>query len=129
MRSKLPAAERFEEWVVGEVLPTIRKTGGYGTSQAVPGDQVLVSCDIVSRHIQLLEEQLARKEKRRIQDQLADHQAMVRTLIEVTPLTDEEIARKLEQTIGSYMPEWVAWQRRKCGEETASPSDVDRSNT
>lgn len=30
MRSKLPAAEAFEEWVVGEVLPTIRKTGGYG---------------------------------------------------------------------------------------------------
>jgi anti-repressor protein len=30
MRSKLPAAERFEEWVVGEVLPSIRKTGAYG---------------------------------------------------------------------------------------------------
>lgn len=29
MRSKLPTAERFEEWVVGEVLPTIRRTGGY----------------------------------------------------------------------------------------------------
>lgn len=29
MRSKLPAAEQFEEWVVGEVLPAIRKTGGY----------------------------------------------------------------------------------------------------
>lgn len=30
MRSKLPAAERFEEWVVSEVLPQIRKTGSYG---------------------------------------------------------------------------------------------------
>lgn len=30
MRSKLPAAARFEEWVVGEVLPAIRKTGSYG---------------------------------------------------------------------------------------------------
>ncbi|WKN20798.1 Bro-N domain-containing protein [Azotobacter vinelandii] len=29
MRSKLPGAERFEEWVVGEVLPSIRKTGSY----------------------------------------------------------------------------------------------------
>ena len=29
MRSKLPEAESFEEWVVGEVLPSIRKTGGY----------------------------------------------------------------------------------------------------
>ena len=32
MRSKLPVAERFEEWVVGEVLPAIRKTGGYSTA-------------------------------------------------------------------------------------------------
>jgi prophage antirepressor-like protein len=29
MRSKMQAAERFEEWVVGEVLPSIRKTGSY----------------------------------------------------------------------------------------------------
>lgn len=29
MRSKLPEAEAFEEWVVGEVLPSIRKTGKY----------------------------------------------------------------------------------------------------
>lgn len=29
MRSKLPSAERFEEWVVSEVLPAIRRTGGY----------------------------------------------------------------------------------------------------
>ncbi|HLV16024.1 MAG TPA: BRO family protein [Pseudomonas sp.] len=29
MRSNLASAERFEEWVVGEVLPSIRKTGGY----------------------------------------------------------------------------------------------------
>jgi prophage antirepressor-like protein len=29
MRSQMPAAEAFEEWVVGEVLPIIRKTGSY----------------------------------------------------------------------------------------------------
>lgn len=31
MRSKLPAAEEFEEWVVGNVLPSIRKHGTYAT--------------------------------------------------------------------------------------------------
>lgn len=30
MRSNLPDAERFQDWVVEEVLPSIRKTGGYG---------------------------------------------------------------------------------------------------
>ena len=29
MKSKLPSAEKFESWVFDEVLPTIRKTGGY----------------------------------------------------------------------------------------------------
>lgn len=33
MKSKLPSAEKFEEWVVAEVLPTIRKTGGYLSQQ------------------------------------------------------------------------------------------------
>lgn len=35
LRSKLPSAERFEEWVVGEVLPSIRKTGSYGKQDLV----------------------------------------------------------------------------------------------
>ena len=31
MRSKVEGAERFQDWVTSEVLPTIRKTGGYAT--------------------------------------------------------------------------------------------------
>lgn len=42
MRSKLPAAERFEEWVVGEVLPSIRKTGSYGALSADLNDPALL---------------------------------------------------------------------------------------
>ncbi len=30
VRSKLPAAKKFEHWVFDEVLPEIRRTGGYG---------------------------------------------------------------------------------------------------
>ena len=33
--SKLPAAERFEKWVFDEVLPSILKTGGYGSQAAL----------------------------------------------------------------------------------------------
>lgn len=29
VKSQLPEAERFEKWVFDEVIPTIRKTGGY----------------------------------------------------------------------------------------------------
>ncbi|MEQ3658641.1 MAG: phage antirepressor KilAC domain-containing protein [Glaciecola sp.] len=36
MRSKMPEAEKFEDWVVSEVLPSIRKTGTYSTDFEVP---------------------------------------------------------------------------------------------
>lgn len=39
MRSKLPSAERFEEWVVGEVLPAIRKTGVRRYAGYIPVEQ------------------------------------------------------------------------------------------
>lgn len=32
MRSRLPDAEKFEDWVVGEVLPSIRRTGSYSVA-------------------------------------------------------------------------------------------------
>jgi len=36
MRSKLPTAECFEEWGVGEVLPSIRKNGEYPSNPSLP---------------------------------------------------------------------------------------------
>lgn len=33
MRSKLPQAEEFQEWVTSEVLPSIRKTGSYAYNE------------------------------------------------------------------------------------------------
>lgn len=38
LTSRKPEAKRFKRWVTGEVLPTIRKTGGYGkpTAPAIP---------------------------------------------------------------------------------------------
>lgn len=35
-RSKIPSAVKFQDWVFGEVLPTIRKTGSYGKTPAIP---------------------------------------------------------------------------------------------
>lgn len=34
-KSRKPEAEKFSDWVVGEVLPTIRKTWSYGTTKAL----------------------------------------------------------------------------------------------
>lgn len=42
-KSKLKSAEQFEEWVFDEVLPTIRKTGSYGTPQTLQGQIQLLA--------------------------------------------------------------------------------------
>ncbi len=54
--SKLPAAERFEKWVFDEVLPTIRRTGGYMTDtlleQAAADPNVLLrfASELLKKH-------------------------------------------------------------------------------
>lgn len=62
MKSHLPSAERFEEWVVGEVLPTIRKTGSYGVTchdpaipQSLP-EALRLAADLAEQnnHLQLV---------------------------------------------------------------------------
>ncbi|UFP98573.1 BRO-N domain-containing protein [Pseudomonas fitomaticsae] len=46
MRSKMPAAEAFEEWVVGDVLPSIRKTGSYQRKLS-PAEQLLANAQLL----------------------------------------------------------------------------------
>lgn len=43
--SKLPSAQKFERWVFEEVLPTIRKTGGYLTPEKV--EEALCNPDVL----------------------------------------------------------------------------------
>jgi len=52
MKSRLPEAEKFEEWVVGTVLPSIRKNGSYGIQQ-------LSRLDIARMLVESEEERLA----------------------------------------------------------------------
>ena len=49
MRSKLPGAVRFQDWVVEEVLPTIRKTGRFEIAPAPPqnmGEALRMAADL-----------------------------------------------------------------------------------
>ena len=57
-RSRLPAAEHFEEWVVGEVLPSIRKTGSYRKAEAVTSPMQLASASDLPPVAQSLKPQL-----------------------------------------------------------------------
>lgn len=60
VKSKLPAAEKFERWVFDEVLPTIRKHGVYATDKVL--DEMLANPDY---GIRLFSELKVEREKRR----------------------------------------------------------------
>lgn len=51
--SKLPAAEQFERWVFDEVLPSIRKTGGY-----IAGENQMSDDELVARALLMLKKKL-----------------------------------------------------------------------
>ena len=58
IRSKLPSAERFETWVFDEVLPQIRKTGGF--IQLDEGDTDL---EILSKAMLIAQKTLSQKDE------------------------------------------------------------------
>ena len=43
VKSKLPSAEKFEKWVMEDILPSIRKNGGYIVGQETLSDDELLS--------------------------------------------------------------------------------------
>lgn len=59
MRSDKPQAEPFQDWVCGEVLPSIRKSGGYMVAKEQDTPE-----DIMARALKIADETLKRKEQR-----------------------------------------------------------------
>lgn len=53
--SKLPAAEKFESWVFDEVLPSIRKHGGYIAGQETMSDDELMAKALLMAHSKIEE--------------------------------------------------------------------------
>ena len=73
IRSKLPAAERFERWVFDEVLPTIRKHGLYATEKVL--DEILADPDY---GIRLFSELKAERQRRKaLEMENAQHKQII----------------------------------------------------
>lgn len=58
MRSKLPSAEKFEDWVVNEVLPSIRKNGGY-----IAGQETLSDDELLEKAILIAQRKIAERDR------------------------------------------------------------------
>ena len=72
MRSKLPSAEKFESWVVDDVLPTLRKTGSYSITKS-PIERILAnSVDQLEAVEAIKEVLLVEKQKQALIEARAD---------------------------------------------------------
>lgn len=58
LSSKLPTAKSFKRWVTSEVLPTMRKTGGY-----IPVTQDMTDMEILSRALQISQRTIEERNK------------------------------------------------------------------
>lgn len=59
VHSKLPSAEQFEKWVFDEVLPSIRKNGGY-----IAGQEELSPAELMAKALLVAQKTLADREAR-----------------------------------------------------------------
>lgn len=57
LSSKLPTAKKFKRWVTSEVLPSIRKTGGY-----IAGQETMTADELMAKALMVARETLARRE-------------------------------------------------------------------
>jgi prophage antirepressor-like protein len=73
MRSNKPQAEPFQDWVCGEVLPTIRRTGGYiAGSDQMTDEQIMASALVIAQRTierRTQENQELRRENHRLENE------------------------------------------------------------
>ena len=90
--SKLESARRFKRWVTSEVLPAIRKQGGYMVARPDESDEV-----ILARALQIMQATLERRDaeiaRLRPRAEYADH-----VLDSIECLTVTQIAKELSMT-------------------------------
>ena len=92
LSSKLESAKRFKHWVTSEVLPSIRKQGGYMIARPDESDEVILAraLQIMQATLQRRDEQIAKLQPRA---DYADH-----VLDSVSCFTVTQIGKELNMT-------------------------------
>ena len=102
--SKLPAAEKFEAWVVEEVLPSIRKHGMYATPATI--EDMLANPDIMINALMRLKEERAARAKAEAEIEAQRPVAALGRAIETAEgdLTPSAFGKILSKTIKTMGP-------------------------
>ena len=92
LESRKPQAKQFRKWVTSEVLPSIRKQGGYMIVRPDESDEV-----ILARALQIMQATLQRRDeliaKLQPRAEYADH-----VLDSITCITTTQLAKELDMT-------------------------------
>ncbi len=76
LSSKLPTAKAFKRWVTSEVLPSIRKTGGY-----LEGQESMSDADLLAKALLVAQRQIEQRDKRIKEVQAANSDLTVKNQI------------------------------------------------
>ena len=100
LSSKLESAKRFKRWVTGEVLPAIRKQGGYMVAKQGESEKEIMAraLEIVRSTIQRRDEEIARLQPKALYtDQVLDSITCITTtqLAKELGMTAQELNRRL----------------------------------
>lgn len=96
LKSKLPSAKKFKRWVTSEVLPAIRKHGGYLTSEKV--EEALLNPDIL---IQLATQLKTEREGRLVAEQkVAEYEPKITYLDSILSSTDSVTTSQIAADYG-----------------------------
>jgi prophage antirepressor-like protein len=90
LTSRKPQAEPFQDWVVQEVLPTIRKTGSYSVQQMTPGQLLKLQAEAV------ISIELKQKEQ---EEQLLKHDSRLNTIEQRFQKADEVLKQLPPATV------------------------------
>lgn len=122
VRSDSPIAKPFRRWVTSEVLPSIRKTGGYGQAPA------LSEAEIVQRALQITYRQVQELEAKVMEDApkvgyvdtfVADADLLtLRTVAASLDVKETALRALLLESKWIYFDSMTRWSERKQEKET-----------
>lgn len=118
LSSKLPGAKQFKRWVTSEVLPSIRKSGGY-----INGQETMSPEELMAKALMVAEKTLAEREKRisaltvenQIMQPKADYfdQLVDRNLLTSLRDTAKELGIKEKKFIGFLVEKKYLYRDKK----------------
>lgn len=131
IRSQLPDAERFESWIFDEVVPSIRKHGGYITGQETMSDEellekaILVAQRKIAERDALIAEQRKKLEEQKPLVDFAVHVSQAKDTIDMDEMA--KIARDEHINIGrNRLIKWLKEKKILKDNRTPYQSYIER---